>query len=60
MKTSEILGKLASAIAELQRNNACAIDAELSVQFRDALAAMGIFVCGGAYDQDNNKQFFYL
>lgn len=48
------------AIRELCNYGQCAVNPSLSSKFRDVLAAMGIFACGGAYDQRNNMQWFYI
>lgn len=60
MKTQDILQAISSAINELKCTKVCSIDVSIASQFAHAISAMGLCICGGAYDMDTNRKWFYL
>lgn len=60
MTTSEILHAISVAASELERLYVCSIGASIAEPFAQAISAMGICICGGAYDMDTNQKWFYL
>lgn len=60
METNYILTQLKSATEQLLEVGSCLIDANLTTPIANALADLGLPVCGGIYIPEDNLRCLYL